>query len=132
MRPGTTADDRESLPVADSRPIGLLGVTRASLLASARRRDALLGLAMFLAAVGIATVFHWPAFQEYGVFKDDVVQQPHWAAYHTTSFREDDLILRYASFNESPLQNAIYWVATWFVESVKLGKILGVVTSALG
>ena len=58
-----------------------------------------------------------------------------WAFYHTDSFREDDLIVELGSYNESPLQNLIYWVGTLAVDMVTLGKWIAVVgyglTSAL-
>jgi len=95
------------------------------------RRDLLLGVAGFLVGLGAAVAMHWPALTHEGIFKDDSVQAPHWAAYHATTFQPDDLVLRYATFNESPLQNAIYWIGTWFVESLTLGKILGVASYGL-
>ena len=91
-------------------------------------RVLLWGLGMFLLGIAAALYFHWPALTNYGMFKDDIVQSPHWAAYHHSSFQPDDLVLRYASFNESPLQNAIYWVGTWFMDFVALGKGLAVIS----
>jgi hypothetical protein len=91
-------------------------------------RDLVLGLCVFFAGIAMATWLNWPALQSYGIYKEDLVQSPHWAAYHQTSFQPDDLIILYASFNESPLQNAIYWVGTWFVEVVRLSKVLSVVS----
>jgi len=91
-------------------------------------RVLVLGLGVFLLGIAAALYFHWPALTNYGMFKDDIVQGPHWAAYHHSSFQPDDPVLRYASFNESPLQNAIYWVGTWFMDFIALGKGLAVIS----
>ena len=95
------------------------------------KRELWLGLVVFLVGVGVAVFLNWPALTHYGIFKEDVVQSPHWAAYHSSSFQPDDLVLLYANFNESPLQNAIYWVGTWFVEFVSLTKYLAVLGNGL-
>lgn len=91
-------------------------------------RCILIALAVFLAGTAIGTLLHLPALQHDAIYKDDVVQSPHWAAYHQSTFRDDDLILKYASFNESPLQNAIYWIGTYFVEFIPLTKYLAVIS----
>jgi hypothetical protein len=104
---------------------------RSGILEALGPRELLLGAAVYLVGVATAVALHWPALMHYGIFKDDTVQSPHWAAYHQTSFLPGDLVLRYASFNESPLQNAIYWLGTWFVESITLGKILGIASYGL-
>jgi len=92
----------------------------------ARGAALLLAVGVALAGAGIGAFLHLPALRHPAIFKSDIVQSPHWAAYHASTFRADDLVLRYASFNESPLQNAIYWVATWFAGSVTLSELLGV------
>ena len=56
----------------------------------------------------------------------DLTQSPHWAAYHGDAFPEDDLLRQYAAFNESPIQNIIYWTGTLFVHVIPLNKIVGI------
>lgn len=94
-------------------------------------RGILLSAVVFLSGLGAGIYLHWPALTHDGIFKDDFVQGPHWAAYHLTSFQPGDLVLRYASFNESPLQNAIYWVGTFLADAVTLGKVLSVTSYGL-
>jgi hypothetical protein len=88
-------------------------------------------LIVFVVGVVLAWYWHGAAFRSSGIYKEDVLQSPHWAAYHTTTFQPDDPIVEYASFNESPLQNAIYWTLTWFVDFVLLGKALAILSYGL-
>jgi len=85
--------------------------------------------------LGAAVYLHWPALTNPVDYKSDVRQSPHWAAYHTDTFRDDDLLLDLAAYNESPVQNLIYFIGTYAVDMVTLGKWLAVVgyglTSAL-
>lgn len=83
---------------------------------------------VFLLAITAAIYLNWPSLTNYAVYKSDIRQSPHWAAYHQTSFQDDDLLLRYAQFNESPLQNLIYYIGTYFIEMVNLTKVLTVVS----
>ena len=41
------------------------------------------------------------------------------------------LLTEYARFNESPLQNAIYFVGTWFVNVIPLSKVLAILSYGL-
>jgi hypothetical protein len=86
--------------------------------------------ALFIMVLGMlaATYLHWPALTEENVYRSDIRQAPHWAAYHTTSFQDDDWLVEYARYNESPVQNVIYFVGTYFVDMVPLSKILAVVS----
>jgi hypothetical protein len=91
------------------------------------RRKSVVALLFFLVGCAAAIALSWPALSNHGVYHSDVRQSPHWAAYHTTSFRADDMIVEYARFNESPLQNAIYFVGTWFVDLIPLTKYAAVI-----
>ncbi|MBI3922712.1 MAG: hypothetical protein HY318_14920 [Armatimonadetes bacterium] len=93
-------------------------------------------------AVGLPTLFallgclaamylHWPALMNYSAYKGDIMQSPHWAAYHRSSFRSDDLLLKYARYNESPLQNLIYYTGTYFMDMVWLTKVVAIVSYGL-
>ncbi|HHH10673.1 MAG TPA: hypothetical protein ENK23_01165, partial [Sorangium sp.] len=89
------------------------------------RRELWLGVVLFaLLGALVATYLHWPALTDALIYKSDVRQSPHWAAYHHDSFRADDLLVGYGAFNESPLQNAIYWVGTFVVDFVVLTKVV--------
>ncbi len=90
-------------------------------------------LLLLLFAVGLAagTYLHWPALTEPSRYKSDMRQEPHWVAFHEDSFRDEDPILEYAHFNESPLQNSIYWVATLFGEMLWVSKVMAVVSYGL-
>ncbi len=90
-----------------------------------------LTLFFFLVGVGAATYLYWPALTEPSTYKSDMRQGPHWVAFHETSFRGDDPILEYAHFNESPLQNSIYWVATLFGEMLWVSKVMTVISYGL-
>lgn len=97
------------------------------------RRKMLLGAALcMLIGLAAALYLHWPALTDPLIYKSDVRQAPHWAAYHTDSFRDDDLLVAYGAFNESPLQNLIYWFGTFFFDYVWLSKLLAVLGNALG
>lgn len=91
-----------------------------------RTRKLLWAGLFLLMGIGAAGYLHWPALEDPLVYKSDVRQSPHWSAYHTDTFRDNDLILTLATHNESPLQNLIYWVGTLFVDMVLLGKLLAV------
>ncbi|OGL45885.1 MAG: hypothetical protein A2161_16530 [Candidatus Schekmanbacteria bacterium RBG_13_48_7] len=84
-----------------------------------------------LMGVGAAVYLHWPALTNPLVYKSDVRQSPHWSAYHTDSFREDDLIVRLGAYNESPVQNLIYYIGTYMVDMVTLGKWIAVISYGL-
>ncbi len=93
-----------------------------------KRNILFLAMALFVLGLSMAIYFHWPALTHYAIYKSDIRQSPHWAAYHTTSFRSDDILVQYGSFNESPLQNLIYYVATFFGDMVTITKILSVLS----
>ena len=93
-----------------------------------KHRLILISVLVFLIAVAAAIYLNWPSLTNYAVYKSDIRQSPHWAAYHQTSFQDDDLLLRYAQFNESPLQNLIYYGGTYFIEMVTLTKIFTVIS----
>ncbi len=86
----------------------------------------------FLLGTLAAVYLHWPALTSPTTYKSDVRQCPHWAAYHTTSFQHDDLLVKYGQFNESPIQNLLYYVGTFFVEMVLLTKLVAVIGYGLG
>jgi hypothetical protein len=92
------------------------------------RRTLLLAALFFSVGVGIAVYLHWPALADYEVYRSDIRQAPHWAAYHSSTFAEDDMLLEYSRYNESPVQNAIYYVGTYFVDMVDLTKLLAVLS----
>ncbi len=85
----------------------------------------------FLIGVVAGGYLHWPALTNPSEYKSDMRQAPHWAAYHQTSFQNDDPIVEYARFNESPLQNAIYWVATHFGDMLWVSKVMAVLSYGL-
>jgi len=87
---------------------------------------------MFAVGAGAATYLHWPALQSYEVYRSDIRQAPHWAVYHTTSFSEDDMLIEYARYNESPLQNAIYYVGTYVADMVDLTKLFAILSYGFG
>ncbi len=75
---------------------------------------------------------HWPALTKETTYKADVRQSPHWAAYHhEESYRADDLLLELARYNESPVQNGIYYVGTYFTDVLWLTKVLAVLGCGL-
>lgn len=88
------------------------------------RRTLLIAVLLFSSGAAAATYLYWPALRSYEVYRSDIRQAPHWAAYHSTSFAADDMLLEYARYNESPLQNAIYYVGTYVVDMVDLTKVL--------
>jgi len=84
-------------------------------------------LLFFLIGIASAVYFHWPALKNYTTYKSDIRQCPHWAAYHKTSFQDDDLLIKYGKFNESPIQNLIFYFGTYFADMVTLSKIIAVI-----
>lgn len=64
-------------------------------------------------------------------YHTDLSQAPHWMANHGDSFEEDDLLLRYGEFNESPMQNLIYWIGTAAIDVVLFNKIVGILVFGL-
>jgi len=96
--------------------------------AKAKHRLILISMLVFLIAIAAAIYLNWPSLINYAVYKSDIRQAPHWAAYHQTSFQDDDLLLKYAQFNESPVQNLIYYGGTYFIEMITLTKILTVIS----
>ncbi len=96
-----------------------------------RWADARLVLFFFLVGAGAGIYLYWPALTEPSTYKRDMRQGPHWAAFHETSFRDDDPILEYAHFNVSPLQNSIYWVATLFGDVLWVSKVMTVIGCGL-
>ncbi len=96
-----------------------------------RWADGRLVLLFFLVGAGAGAYLYWPALTEPSTYKSDMRQGPHWAAFHETSFRDDDPILEYAHFNVSPLQNSIYWVATLFGDLLWVSKVLTVIGCGL-
>ncbi len=91
-----------------------------------------MALCIFLLSAGLAVFLSWPSLTNYGIYKSDIRQSPHWASYHHDTFQDDDLLVRYGSFNESPLQNLIYYFGTFFLEMITLTKILSVLSFGLG
>jgi len=92
-----------------------------------RRRDLLLGCAIFAVIGAMAMMYlYGPALTSNTKYHSDLTQTPHWVAYHGDAFPDDDLMVEYATYGESPLQNGIYWVGTWFMELVPLNKIVGI------
>ncbi len=96
------------------------------------RRTLLIAVLLFSTGAAAATYLHWPALRSYEVYRSDIRQAPHWAAYHSTSFTADDMLLEYARYNESPLQNAIYYVGTYVVDMVDLTKVLAILSYGFG
>lgn len=84
-------------------------------------------LAVFLVSLSAAIYLHWPALTEYTIYKSDLKQEPHIFAYHTTTFRDEDIILMYSHFNESPVQNFLMYVGTFLLDGVTLSKVIAVV-----
>jgi hypothetical protein len=96
------------------------------------RRVLLLGCAIF-AVVGAAVMIYLDGFALTSKTKyhADLTQAPQWIAYHNDAFAKDDLLVEYGAYNETPLQNAIYWVGTWFIDVVVLNRMIGVVIFGL-
>jgi hypothetical protein len=97
-----------------------------------RLRELLLGCAIF-AVIGIMVMIylHGSGLTSRTKYHGDLTQSPHWVAYHGDAFAKDDLLVKYATYNETPIQNAIYWVGTWFVDIVPLNKIVGIAVYGL-
>ncbi len=91
------------------------------------RNDLGLFLLLFSIGAGAAVHFQWRALTRDYVYDEDLMQSPHWAADHAASFRPDDAIVEYGRFNESPVQNAIFYVGTLWVDVIPLSKLLAVV-----
>ena len=91
------------------------------------RRGLLLWCVVF-AVIGAVVMMYLHAFEltSRTKYHGDLTQSPHWVAYHGDSFPEDDLLVEYAAYNETPVQNTIYWVGTWFIDIVPLEKIVGI------
>ena len=90
------------------------------------------GLALFLVIGWAAAIYlHWPALTDYAIYKSDIRQTPHWAAYHSDTFRDDDLLIHYGAFNQSPVQNLIYWLGTYLIDMVLLTKSVAVISYGL-
>ena len=87
---------------------------------------------MFLIGISAAVYLHWPALRNYTTYKSDIRQCPNWAGYHKTSFQDDDLLIKYGQFNESPIQNLIYYLGTYFLDMVILTKIVAIIGYGLG
>jgi hypothetical protein len=82
---------------------------------------------MFLMGSATATYLHWPALTNHTTYRSDTRQSPHWAAYHSDTFRSDDLLLKLASYNESPLENLIFYIGTYFLDVITLSKVMSVI-----
>ena len=91
-----------------------------------------LGCAVF-ALIGAAAMafLNGPILTDGAVYNYDLVQSPHWVAFHTDSFAPDDLLVEYGNYNESPVQNVIYWVGTLLFDLVLLNKLVGIVLFGL-
>ncbi|RMH55601.1 MAG: hypothetical protein D6679_11305 [Candidatus Hydrogenedentota bacterium] len=96
-----------------------------------RSKGILLPFLIFLIGILTALYLHSPALLSRTVYRSDLRQAIHWAAYHTTTFRQDDLLLAYARFNESPVQNVLYWYGTLFLDVILLSKVLAILGYAL-
>jgi len=94
-------------------------------------KDNLLIVLIFSIGLSAALYLHWPALTNYTTYKSDIRQCPNWAGYHQTSFQEDDLLVKYAQFNESPIQNLIYYIGTYLIDMVILTKLVAVIGYAL-
>jgi hypothetical protein len=96
------------------------------------RRELWIGCVVFALIGVLAMIYlHGPGLLSGSRYHGDLTQAPHWVAYHGESFAEDDLLLEYATFNETTVQNAIYWVGTWFMDVVLLNKIVGIAIFSL-
>jgi len=96
------------------------------------RREVFLGCIVF-AVIGAAAML-WmqgSGLTDPSKYHRDLTQAPHWVAYHGEAFDELDLLVRYASFNESPVQNDVYWVGTLLLDVVLLNKLIGVAVFGL-
>jgi hypothetical protein len=90
-------------------------------------------LFIFCIGVGAAAYLHWPALTNHAVYKSDLRQAPHWSAYHhDDSFRDDDIFIQYSQYNESPIQNLIYYTGTYFLDIIPLSKVLAVLSYGFG
>ncbi len=82
----------------------------------------------FVIGAGTAIYLHWPALKSYTTYRSDTRQSPHWAAYHSDTFQDDDLLLRLATHNESPLQNLIFYLGTYRFDFITFSKYYSVVS----
>ena len=99
---------------------------------SGRAIQHLAPISALLMGLAAAIYLHWSALLSPVHFLSDIRQCLNWIAYHTDSFRDDDLLVRFAEHNEALFQNAIYWLGTWFVDPVFLSKLVSVIGYALG
>jgi len=92
------------------------------------KKDIAIYSLFFCIGLGAAIYLYWPALTSDAMFKSDLRQAPHWAAFHNNLFQENDLLLHYSSFNVSPLQNTIYYLGTFFFDVITLSKTLSVLS----
>ena len=94
---------------------------------SLTRSELMLGCAIYF-VIGVATMIYLqgPGLTSPSKYHGDLTQSPHWVAYHGDRFAQDDLLVEYATYNESPVQNAIYWVGTLLIDVVMLNKVVGI------
>ena len=95
--------------------------------ANSRPKWALVAL-WFLLGVIAMIYLNGPGLTNPAAYHMDLSQSPHWMG---DSFPEDDLLRRYGHYNESPVQNLIYWLGTMFVDVVLFNKIVGIVIFGL-
>lgn len=88
---------------------------------------ALLLLTFLLGAAG-AAYFTWPELLSEAAYATDARQCFHYVAYHTDTYRPDDLLLRYARFNESPVQDLVFYLGTFFIDGLLLAKIIALLS----
>jgi len=91
------------------------------------RRGLLLGCVVF-AVLGALALSYLNDFEltSRTKYHRDLTQSPHWVAYHNDFFPKDDLLVRYGHYNETFLQNLIYWIGTLFIDIVPLNKLVSI------
>lgn len=81
-------------------------------------------LLTFLVGAGSAVYLTWPQFVSTEVYASGLCQSVHFVAYHSAAFSPSDLLVEYSAFNESPLQNLLFFVGTYVADPVRLSNVL--------
>jgi hypothetical protein len=90
-----------------------------------------IGFAIFALLGAAAMVYRQgPGLTDPTKYHSDLTQSPNWVAYQSSAFSDDDLLVEYSAYNESPVQNLVYWIGTWFLDLVLLEKIVGILVFA--